>query len=137
VLLALVVNSELHQPGWIIQYWTRLRAGRLGFDSWQEQEIFLFVPASGQSLGSIQLPIQWVPGALSSGVKRPGLEAHNSPPSSVDVKKVWSYTSIPLYVFMAWCLFKYRIVSMTWFLVKHRDTFIYSHPHNVSLWSYL
>jgi hypothetical protein len=33
------------------------------------------------------LPIQWVPGALSLGVKRPGRGADHSPPSSAKVKK--------------------------------------------------
>jgi hypothetical protein len=31
--------------------------------------------------------IQWVPGALSLGVKRPGREADHSPPSSAEVKE--------------------------------------------------
>jgi len=39
--------------------------------------------------------IQWVPGALSLGVKRPGREAHHSPPSSAEVKNAWNYTSTP------------------------------------------
>jgi hypothetical protein len=30
-------------------------------------------------------------------------------PSTAEVKKAWSYTSTPPYVFMAWCLNKYRI----------------------------
>jgi hypothetical protein len=34
-----------------------------------------------------QPPIQWVPGALTLGVKRPGREADHSPPSSVEVKE--------------------------------------------------
>jgi hypothetical protein len=42
-----------------------------------------------------QLPIQWVPGVLALGVKRPGHEADHSPPSSAEVKNVWSYTSAP------------------------------------------
>jgi hypothetical protein len=33
--------------------------------------------------------------ALSLEVKRPGHEAHHSPPSSVEVKNEWSYTSTP------------------------------------------
>jgi hypothetical protein len=37
-------------------------------------------------LGSTQPPIQWVPGALSLGVKRKGREADHSPPSSAEVK---------------------------------------------------
>jgi hypothetical protein len=32
-------------------------------------------------------PIQWVPGVLSLGVKRPGREADHSPPSSAEVKE--------------------------------------------------
>jgi len=32
-------------------------------------------------------PIQWIRGALSSGVKRPGREADHSPPSSAEVKE--------------------------------------------------
>jgi hypothetical protein len=34
-----------------------------------------------------QPPIQWVPGALSLGVKRPEREADHSPPSSAEVKE--------------------------------------------------
>jgi hypothetical protein len=48
--------------------------------------IFLFTTASRTALGPTQPPIQWVPGALSLGVKWPGYEADNSPPSSVKVK---------------------------------------------------
>jgi hypothetical protein len=39
------------------------------------------------ALGPTQLPIQWVPGALSLGVKRAGREADYSPPSSAEVKE--------------------------------------------------
>jgi hypothetical protein len=35
------------------------------------------------------------------GVKRQGLEADHSPPTSAEVKKMWIYTSTPLYAFMA------------------------------------
>jgi hypothetical protein len=45
--------------------------------------------------------IQWVPGALSPGVKLPWGEAYHSPPASAEVKKVWMFTSIPSYAFMA------------------------------------
>jgi len=53
--------------------------------------------------GPTQPPIQWVPGALSVGVKQPGCEADHSPPCGVEVKNVWSYTSTPQYAFMVWC----------------------------------
>jgi hypothetical protein len=55
--------------------------------------IFLFTTASRTSLGPTQPPIQWVPGALSLGVKRPGQEAEHSPLPSAEIKNAWSYTS--------------------------------------------
>jgi hypothetical protein len=42
--------------------------------------------------------------ALSPAIKRLGREADHSSPSRAEVKNAWSYTSIPPYVFMAWCL---------------------------------
>jgi hypothetical protein len=51
--------------------------------------------------GSTQLPIQLVPGALSPGVKRPGLEADHLPLTSAKVKKMCIYTSTPPYAVMA------------------------------------
>jgi hypothetical protein len=69
--------------------------GVLGFDSRQGLGIFLFTTASRTALGPTQPPIQWVPGGLSLGVKRPGREADHSPPSSAEVKNAWSYTFTP------------------------------------------
>jgi hypothetical protein len=66
-----------------------------GFESRQRLGIFLFTTASRLALGSTQRPIQWIPGTLSLGVKRPGREADHSPPSSDEVKNAWSYTSTP------------------------------------------
>jgi hypothetical protein len=43
--------------------------------------------ASRTALGPTQPPIQWVPGALSLGVKRLGREAEHSPPTSAEVKE--------------------------------------------------
>jgi hypothetical protein len=57
--------------------------------------------SSRPDLGSIQSPLQRVPGALSPGVKRPGREADHSPPTSAEVKKMWIYTSTPPYAFIA------------------------------------
>jgi len=42
---------------------------------------------SRTALGPTQSSIQWVPGALSLGAKRPGREADHSPPSSAEVKE--------------------------------------------------
>jgi len=41
-------------------------------------------------------------------VKQPRLEADHLPPSTVEFN-AWSYTSIPQYVFLAWCLIRHRI----------------------------
>jgi hypothetical protein len=68
--------------------------------------IFLFTTTSRPAPGPTQPPIQWVPGALSLGVKRQGREADHSPPSSAEVKSTWSYNSTPQYAFMAWCSVK-------------------------------
>jgi hypothetical protein len=40
-------------------------------------------------------------GSSSPGVKRPRREADHSPPTSVEVKKMWIYTFTPTYGFMA------------------------------------
>jgi hypothetical protein len=37
--------------------------------------------------GTVCVPVQWVPGALSLGVKLPGGVADHSPPSSAEVKE--------------------------------------------------
>jgi hypothetical protein len=49
--------------------------------------MFLFTTASRTALGPTQPPIQWVPGAFSLEVKRPGREADHSRPSSAEVKE--------------------------------------------------
>jgi hypothetical protein len=67
----------------------------LGFDSRQGLGIFLFATASRPALGATQPPTKWVPGVLSTGVKRPGREASHSAQSSAEVKNTWSYTSTP------------------------------------------
>jgi hypothetical protein len=51
--------------------------------------------------GPTQPSSQGAPGTLSSEVKRPGREADHSAPTSVEVKKICIYTSIPPYVSMA------------------------------------
>jgi len=57
--------------------------------------LIVFITASTPAVGHTQPPIQWVPGALSPGLKYSGLEADHSPPSSADAKNAWSYTSTP------------------------------------------
>jgi hypothetical protein len=58
--------------------------GRPEFDSRQRQEVSACPTASRLALRPTQPPIQWVPGALSAGVKRPDREADQSPFSSAE-----------------------------------------------------
>jgi hypothetical protein len=79
-----------------------------GLDDWAvrvknpgKDKNFIFSTSSRPALGSTQPPIQWVPGALSPEVKRQGREDDHSPPTCVEVKKMWIYTSTLPYAFMA------------------------------------
>jgi hypothetical protein len=58
-----------------------------GLDDRRGLGIFLFTTASRTALEPTQPPIQWVPGAISLGLKRPGREADHSPPRSAEVKE--------------------------------------------------
>jgi hypothetical protein len=69
---------------------TRLLAGRLGFDSRQVQEIFLYVTSSIPALKPIQSPIHLVPDA-----KRPGRECDQSPPTSAEVENDGAIPPLP------------------------------------------
>jgi hypothetical protein len=61
------------------------------------------VPEGSRILSTPRRPVwlrgppnpQWVPGALSLGLKRQGREADHSPPTSAKVKTMWIYTSTP------------------------------------------
>jgi hypothetical protein len=92
-----------YEPGWRSRYSDWLRAGRpRGWSSSPcRVKNFLFSTSSRPALGSAQPRIQWVPGALSPGLKRPVREADHSPPDSAKVKKMWIYTSTLPYAFMA------------------------------------
>jgi hypothetical protein len=61
--------------------------GVLGFDFRWKLGIFLFATASRTALEAIQPPIQWVPGVLSLGIKRPGRDADHSHPTKAEVKE--------------------------------------------------
>jgi hypothetical protein len=60
---------------------------------------FLHVVQTGSGAYPASCPMG--PGALSPRVKRQEREADHSPPASAEVKKMWIYTSTPLYAFMA------------------------------------
>jgi len=55
--------------------------------------VFLFATVYRPALDPVQPPVQWVPGALSQGVKRPGRKADHSLPSSTEVMNAWRYIS--------------------------------------------
>jgi hypothetical protein len=61
----------------------------------------IFSTSSRPALGPTQPAIQWVPGALSPGIKRQERETDYSSPTSAEVKKIWIYASTPPYAFMA------------------------------------
>jgi hypothetical protein len=67
-------------------------------NSFELSSCFAFLPT--------EPPIRWVPAALSLGVKWPGREADHTPPSSDEIKNVWSYISTPQYAFVLWCSVK-------------------------------
>jgi hypothetical protein len=75
----------------------RYATGRMigGFESRQELRVLLFTTASTPALEPTHPLIQWVPAALSLGVKRPGREADHSTPSSTEFKNALSCISIP------------------------------------------
>jgi hypothetical protein len=66
----------------------------LEFDSRRELAIFLF-NMSRPALVPTQSPIQWVPGTLSLGLKRPGVKLTTRLHLVARSKNAWSYTSTP------------------------------------------
>jgi hypothetical protein len=100
--------------GWMIE----------GSNPRQGLGIFLFTTVSRPSMEPTQPPIRWVPGVLSLGGKRPEREADHSPPSSTEVKNLWSYTFTLQYTFMVW------------FSVKAQDNFTFTFRKNHRLSNY-
>jgi hypothetical protein len=64
------------------------------FESRWVQE-FSFSISSRLALGPSQPPNQWVPGALSSGIKLLGCQADHWPLTTAEVKKMWASTTPP------------------------------------------
>jgi hypothetical protein len=89
--------NKLREPGQLSWYSDWLQSGRPKGRSSRTGggKNFRSSMSSRPALGPTQLPIQWVPGALSLWVKRPGREADHSPPTSAEVKKTWVYMSTP------------------------------------------
>jgi hypothetical protein len=78
--------------------------------------------SSRPALGSTQPPFQWVPEALSPGLKRQGREADHSPPTSAEVKKIWIYTS--------------TVHTSSWRIHFHHHHHHHYHHHHHHQWLY-
>jgi hypothetical protein len=91
------------EPGSRSRYSDWLTAGRPRGRSSSTGRVknVLFSTSSRSALGPTQPPVQWVQGALSTGVKRQEREADHSSPASAEVKKMWFYTSSPPHAFVA------------------------------------
>jgi hypothetical protein len=78
--------------------WTPRGSGSLSPDRVKKFSLLQIVQT-----GSGVHPISYKMGTGGSflGIKWQGREADHSPPTSAEVKKMWIYTSTPLYVFMA------------------------------------
>jgi hypothetical protein len=97
-----------------VQRWaTGWTIGVLGFDFRRGLRNFLFTTVPRTPLGPTQPPIQWIPGAVSLVVKRPGRDADHSLPSSAEVKEcVELYLHPPV-----------RLHGVVIIKKKHRDNF--------------
>jgi hypothetical protein len=69
-------SFPIHSRHSSVSVTTRLRDGRPGFDSSQRKESFSLIHRSAP-FPPTQPPIQWVPGALTPGVKRPECETEH------------------------------------------------------------
>jgi hypothetical protein len=58
------------------------------------EESFFPFHVSRPVLRPAQPPIQWILKVLSSGVKRPGVEADHSPPTNAEIKNTYVYLCI-------------------------------------------
>jgi hypothetical protein len=75
-------------------------------ESWEMQEFSLLHSAqTGSGAHPASYPMDT--GDSFPGSKPPGRDAHHSPPTSVEVKNTWIYTSTPPYVIMAYYLIRY------------------------------
>jgi hypothetical protein len=108
-LIRLRTGIAQRYSAWLRAGWSV--GGCWGFESRQDLRIFLFTISSRSALGPTPLPIQWVPGALSLGVERPGREddhSHHLVPRS---RMRGAIPPLPQYTLMAWCSAKKGTVT--------------------------
>jgi hypothetical protein len=60
---------------------------------------------TGSEVRAPPCPVGMCSPFLGRGLRRPGLNADRSPPSSAEIK---NGSSVPLYLFVSWCLIKHR-----------------------------
>lgn len=60
-----------------------------------DRNSILFCRISRRMLGPTQSPVQWVPTAVSRGIKQKWREDSQSPPPSAEVRDEWSPTFTP------------------------------------------
>jgi hypothetical protein len=85
--------------------WTGWTAHGLEFESRYGQDFSpLHVVQTGSGAHLASYPMNTGTGALSPGLKRSKREADHSSPISAGMKIMWINTSIPIYVFTAYCL---------------------------------
>jgi hypothetical protein len=66
---------------------TKNRDSSVGIAMGYGQDIFLYSSVqTGPALGPTKPPVQWVPGSLSPGAKRPGREAGHSPLPNAEIE---------------------------------------------------
>jgi hypothetical protein len=66
----------------------------------REPKIAILLHSAQTGSGAHPALFQWVPGALSPGIKPPGREADYSPPTSARSRKCGSLHPLPLNAFM-------------------------------------
>jgi hypothetical protein len=84
----------------------------LGFDYWWSRDFFCSPLLCPDQLCVHSTSYRMGTRGSSLGVKQYRCEADHKHPSSAKVINAWSYTSTPLYIFLAW------------YLAKHRDNYL-------------
>jgi hypothetical protein len=107
-ILSLLSVSQVISTLQVLNY-RRLSPG----EGWE----FFSSPRPDRLWGPTQPPIQWVPGALSLGVKRSGVKLTTELHLVLKPRKRGAIPAIPQYAFMAWCSVKAQeqfYLSNTW-----------------------
>jgi hypothetical protein len=66
-IISLITRFNKDEPGYLSRYSDGIWAGRMGFDSRQVQEHFLFSTVSRPARGPTKTPTHWVPGLFPWG----------------------------------------------------------------------